>query len=136
MIFDPVPPELEWIRHFSWLAVVGSTSFENPKWKSLATVAILEAIEEVNPTGIVSGGAEGIDTLGEEVADELWLRKLIHLPRNPQWEPEGYKQRNLWIVRDCHWLLAIRCSKAKTYGSGWTADRAEEAGKLVKRVIL
>lgn len=115
------------------LAIVGSTRFESPYGDMLAEWIIKRALMYFDPDVVVSGGAEGVDTLAERLAMQYGFSTHICLPAKPQWEPHGYKERNLRIVRNCTHLLSIRCSQSRTYGSGWTADRAEELGKLVVR---
>lgn len=118
------------------LAVVGSTRFANGRWLAIAAARILEAFDRLNPIRVVSGGAEGIDQLGAALARARRLEVIAFLPEHPRWEPDGYKARNLLIVDACTHLLAVRCAESKTYGSGWTADRAEEAGRRVARLTI
>lgn len=116
------------------LAVVGSTKTTD-KQLELASKIIRGFFLEV-PRLIISGGAVGIDTLASSMADEYDIPKRIHLPKNNRWKPDGFQDRNLLIATDCTHLLCIRTSQSTTYGSGWTADRAEEMGKTVWRVTI
>jgi predicted Rossmann fold nucleotide-binding protein DprA/Smf involved in DNA uptake len=125
------------------LAIVGSTKFADPGAYGKARQLINVWIAELRPVAVISGGAEGIDTMAEEVARQwgyhehhVEKRLIIHRPKNHRWQPEGFKDRNLLIAHDCTHLLAIRCKQSTTYGSGWTADRAEELGKTVWRERL
>jgi hypothetical protein len=125
------------------LAIVGSVKFSDPGAYGRARQLINVRIAELRPVAVISGGADGIDTMAEEVArqwgfheDHAEKRLVIYLPKYPRWRPEGYRHRNLLIARDCTHLLAIRCKQSTTYGSGWTADRAEELGKTVWRERL
>lgn len=121
------------------LAIVGSTRFADPGAADVARHIIYQAIWVMKPDVVISGGAVGVDTFGEEIARTAGYsddRLIIHRPRNQRWEPDGFKDRNLLIAQDCTHLLAIRCKQSKTYGSGWTADRAEELGKTVWRRFL
>lgn len=47
--------------------------------------------------------------------------------------PGGYRERDEKIAQDCTHLLRLACRQATTYGSGWTADRAEQLGRIVVR---
>jgi hypothetical protein len=126
------------------LAVVGSTNITD-KQRGLASVIIDGFFFTYQPFSVVSGGAVGIDSLakGRVIA---WNRDHGHkgwaidfdefLPENHRWEPDGFKARNLKIAEDCTHLLCIRTQQSTTYGSGWTADRAEELGKTVWRVTI
>lgn len=116
------------------LAVVGSTKVTDNQL-DLASKIIRGFLLEV-PRLVISGGALGIDTLALEIANEYDIPRRVHLPNNNRWEPDGYKARNLLIAEDCTHLLCIRTSQSTTYGSGWTADRAEEMGKTVWRVTI
>lgn len=117
------------------LAVIGSVNINREQY--LFAKAVIQAVLMFYSVQLViSGGAKGIDSLAEEEADLFSLPKKIHLPKNNRWEPEGYKERNLLIAGDCTHLLRIRSYQSMTYGSGWTADRAEEMGKTVWRVTV
>lgn len=118
------------------LAIVGSTRFQSPYGDMLAEWIIKRALMYFDPVVVVSGGAEGVDAMAEELAMRYGFSTHICLPAKPQWQPHGYAERNLRIARNCTHLLAIRCSESRTYGSGWTADRAEEMGKVVLRRVI
>ncbi len=87
---------------------------------------------ETRPSLIITGGARGADTLGDELADELGIARVI-FPAN--WSGEGRaagfnrNQRMLDLIRPD---LVIACE-----GGRGTADmvrRAERAGVRVQRV--
>jgi hypothetical protein len=123
------------------LAVVGSTNITD-KQRGLASVIIDGFLFSYEPDVVISGGALGIDSLASGRVT-AWNRDnfsiiefRVHLPANNRWAPDGYKDRNLEIAKDCTHLLSIRSEQSTTYGSGWTADRAEEMGKTVWRVKI
>ncbi len=78
---------------------------------------------------VISGGAEGVDTIVEEVAHETGVRFVKYLPDGNTWE--HYRKRNMRIAEDCDLLLVIRYKDSKTYGSGWTRDYAKKIGKKI-----
>ncbi len=123
------------------LAVVGSTNITNHQ-RGLASIIIDGFFQAWQPETVISGGAKGIDSLAEgrviaNNRDHFWNIDFVkHLPKNNRWQPEGFKERNLIIAGDCDALLCIRSEQSTTYGSGWTADRAEEMGKTVWRVKI
>lgn len=117
------------------LAVVGSVNI-TPEQRSLAFDIVEGFVVVKQPLVIISGGAKGIDNVADQVAYVRRVTFIEHLPKTNRWEPEGYKERNLKIVEDCTHLLCIRSSQSTTYGSGWTADRAEEMGRVVWRVTI
>jgi hypothetical protein len=82
------------------LGVVGSRTFHD--YDKLKLV-----LSEKIPFVLVSGGAEGADSLAERFADENKLEKIIHLPN---WNKEGKAAgfiRNAQIVEDCDELIAF-----------------------------
>ena len=87
---------------------------------------------------IVSGRSPkgGVDIMAANAANGLGLELLEFPPKHNRWRPEGFEERNLLIARRCDRLYRIATRDSKTYGSGWTADRAEEMGKLVRRLYI
>lgn len=130
----------EWVFQFQWLAIVGSTKFVNPGWQSVAETLIYDAIDRLDVSnrtmGVTSGGAKGIDALGETVSDDCWFRKVIYPPKNNRWEPEGFKERNLLVATTATWGLGIRCESSKTFGTGFTIQQIENQGKEVERYVI
>ena len=118
------------------LAIVGSVSFVNPYGRETAIAMIREVLLRKMPTLVISGGAEGVDTWTKEIAENMGFSVREWLPRNRRWQPDGFKDRNILIARDCDELVAIRDKQSKTYGSGWTADYTERLGKPVQRILL
>lgn len=118
------------------LAIVGSRRFLNPHASAAAQRLIEQAVGRQRPAEIISGGADGIDTLAGAIATRLGVAFHAFLPANHRWEPAGYKARNVAIAQTCTRLICIRCAKATIYGSGWTADYAEQIGRPVWRVLL
>lgn len=118
------------------LAVVGSRRFAIPHATLYARHVIEHHLTLHNPDLVISGGAEGIDSIAIEVAARLGFSWEEFLPRNYCWEPHGYKERNITIAEACDVLVSIRCHAADTYGSGWTADYAKQIGKTVIPYVL
>lgn len=114
------------------LAIVGSRSWldgDIPEVKSI----IDHAMVFLDPTGIISGGAVGVDTWAEEAAVKWGIPCSVFRPKNDRWDPQGYKERNRGIAHTCDQLLCIRSYLSTSFGSGWTADYAESIGKKVHR---
>lgn len=122
------------------LAIVGSVRFTHPGDWERSQQVIRRSIHRLRPKQVISGGAEGIDTIAAAIAagefgyseDDGTLR--VFRPKVQRWDGEGgFKERNLWIAVACTHLLRVYCSSSRTYGSGWTADQAEHLGKSVRR---
>ena len=132
------------------LAIVGSRDVPDYQSESLVKQAILEH----DPKMIVSGGAKGVDQMAVRVAEELGIAAMEFVPEHVSWDaaptmknpieqivdygmrvvvPGGFKIRNEKIAEACECLVRIASQTTKTYGSGWTADRAEQLGKRVYR---
>lgn len=127
------------------LAVVGSRRLGGKKSRDI----IIDYISKNNITAIVSGGATGIDSLAENIADELGIAKIIFLPEINQWEDSngkiGFRSRNHQIANECDALLYIEWDrdeqektfgKKASYGGGWTRDEADRLGKPTKSFSL
>ena len=121
------------------LAIVGTRVLACPGDRDRAKARATAAIRRLSPAIVISGGADGADKLAEEAAVSLGYSEAggtlrIFRPRVRRFHGEGgYRWRDERIAQACTHLLRIACRQATTYGSGWTADRAEELGALVVR---
>lgn len=134
------------------LAIVGSRDAASYQIESL----IRAAIHEHNPRMVVSGGAVGVDTAAREIAFALGIPVMEVQSSAKRWDFDpgsypvsytetvtdygmlivvhgGFKQRDEKIAEMCDCLVRIASATTTTYGSGWTADRAEQLGKHVVR---
>ena len=121
------------------LAIVGSSDIPEPDLVDVhqRIMSYIGSITQYrNIEKIISGGAEGVDTMAERAAELLEIEFEAYLPENKRWKPNGFMERNKTIAEECTHLLCIRWAGAKTYGSGWTADYAEKLGKTVWREML
>jgi hypothetical protein len=96
---------------------------------------------------VVSGGADGVDTIAEEVAKEYKLDTLVFPAEVTQWEDEGdkkgFKTRNTQIAKNCDVLYCFprvrkdkdcyhcNSSEHQVGGGCWTAKKAKELGKII-----
>lgn len=99
---------------------------------------------------IISGGADGIDTIAEKCAKQLDIKTWIFKADTQHWEDDGnlrgFKSRNIRIAEMCDelWCLPAIYRDQKCYhcnnhdefphqksGGCWTAKRARENGKEV-----
>lgn len=124
------------------LAIVGSAPHNNrpafacPRGLVIAAQQIEVVLTMVTPDMVISGGAPGVDELAEQEAMTLGIpfRPIRPRGRYPTWDSDGgYRERNEKVAQECTRLLRIACAESRSYGSGWTADRAEELGKTVER---
>lgn len=116
------------------LAIVGSVSLAG---NAEAGRIIDDVLARYQPQYVVSGGAKGIDTMAAEAARIREIVVVEWRPKVQQWGgPGGFKERNLKIAQDCDALVRIVASDARTYGSGWTRDRAKEMGKPTEEFIV
>jgi len=124
------------------LAIIGTVvlACQGDVWRASQRASL--AIERLCPDVVISGGAPGCDDLAENCARALGYREengtlIIHRPRVRRWGGEGgYRWRDEIIAADCTHLLRMACRQSRTYGSGWTADRAEQLGAVVVRYVV
>lgn len=115
------------------LAIVGSVSLAG---NADAERIINDVLDRYAPTEVVSGGAVGIDQMAARVARSRGIQVTEYLPKHNRWAPDGFKDRNLLIAQNCDAIIRIAARGSKTYGSGWTRDRAVEMGKQSEEYIL
>lgn len=124
------------------LAIVGSAprydkpAFVCPSGLAIAAKQIEIVLTMLTPDRVISGGADGVDDLAEQAAMTHGIPFHAIRPRGryPTWDSVGgYQERNEQIAQECTRMLRIACAHSRSYGSGWTADRAEELGKPVQR---
>ena len=104
------------------LGIVGSRTFNDYD-------KLKQVLSEKLPFVLISGGAEGADSLAERFADENKLEKVIHLPN---WNGEGKAAgfiRNARIVEDCDELVAFWDGVSR--GTRDTIRKARKKGILV-----
>jgi hypothetical protein len=115
------------------LAIVGSTKL-SPAQEVKVNSLIEEAIEKYHPFAIISGGADGVDSLAEWVAQRHELPCIVCKPAKQSWL--FFRPRNLLIAEICTRLVRIVRADSTTYGSGWTRDRAAEMGKPTEEHVV
>jgi hypothetical protein len=119
------------------LAIVGTRVLACHGDRKRTKARAAAAIKKLSPGIVISGGADGSDKLAEEAAAELGYSEAagtlrILRPRVRRFHgPGGFHERDEQIAQACTHLLRIFCWHATTYGSGWTADRAEELSAIV-----
>lgn len=119
------------------LAIVGSVRFACPKGLLIARDLIAEELDERRPDAVVSGDADGTDTLAKNAALARDIRYIGHPPKRRRWAgPGGFMERNLRVAHDATRAMRIACVDSKTFGSGWTVARVEEMCKPVRRVFI
>jgi len=124
------------------LAIVGTRvlACRGDIWRASSRMS--EAIERLTPDVVISGGAEGADDLAEQCATALGYSEaagtlIIYRPAVRRFHgPGGFRERDEKIARACTHLLRVSCNRSTTYGSGWTADRAEALGATVVRFAV
>lgn len=114
------------------LCIVGSVRLVGNKE---AYAIIDEAYDRLKPDKVISGEADGIDSMAEERAKARGIPFQGYPPKVRRWE-DGFKPRNLQMAKECTYLIRIISNKTTTYGSGWTRDRAKELGKPTEEYIV
>jgi hypothetical protein len=110
------------------LAVVGSVEADLDE-----TITVIgKYVKLLKPTLLLSGGAEGVDTHMKVYAVRENIPFFELKPVNRSFHAEcGFKVRNMLVAFNCDKLLRIVSKRSRTYGSGYTRDRAREFGKEV-----
>lgn len=119
------------------LAIVGAVYLDG---NEEAARIIEEVLDRLNPAVVVSGGAKGIDTMAETAAIRRGIKTDIYRPERPGWATvdgkKGYAARNIEIADNCDYLVRIAWKKSKTYGSGFTRDKASARGVPTEEYMI
>ncbi len=117
------------------LAIVGSRSLDGNPDALRAIQGVLDWYQARHPVlVVVSGGARGIDRMAADEARRRGLQVVEHRPKGRSWR--HYRERNLRIVHDCDELVRIADPNSRSYGSGWTRDRAREFGRATSEYTV
>lgn len=111
------------------IAFVGSRTFSCPNFAKDKIYDILFALNYHNKVTVVSGGARGVDTWAEEIADELKIPKIIF---KPDWNKYGKKAgflRNQLIINESSNVIAFWDGQSK--GTKHSIDLAIKAKKPI-----
>lgn len=113
------------------LAIVGSTLANGAETRAI----VRSVLDRYKPDVVVSGGADGADTIAEEEASARGITCNIFRPKVNRWR-DGFMPRNKLIAENCDALVRIVCPFSRTYGSGWTRDYAKQLGKPTEEISL
>lgn len=82
---------------------------------------------------IISGGAQGIDTLAEQYADKKRIDKLIMRPKYNIYGKGAPLKRNEQMVEICDAVLAVWDGRSR--GTRYTLDYARKQNKKIIEII-
>jgi len=114
------------------VGIIGSRGFNNYELVKEVMGDYLNRDNELNCELVVSGGAKGADTLGEQWAKENNIPTLIF---KPEWDKYGKSagfRRNQDIVKNCDMVVAFWDGVSK--GSKSSIDLCVKLGILVRIV--
>ena len=97
---------------------------------------VLQKLRELNISAsdtIISGGADGVDSMAQTYAKLMGCTLVIHYPDPKLSSPYRYFARNKDIAEECDVLVAF--DKGSSGGSG-TLNTINHAKKLNKKVVL
>ncbi|MBE3114743.1 MAG: DUF2493 domain-containing protein [Actinobacteria bacterium] len=99
-------------------------------WSKEFVFRVLQDEELTEDDTIISGGAQGVDSIAEEFAKLLGCKLIVHRPDMNIAYPYRFRQRNKKIAVDCDKLIAF--DKRFHSGTSQTIRFAKELGKEVK----
>ena len=111
------------------IGITGSRKFTD-------TACMEQAILEMKPSLLLTGGATGADTMAENIAKKhgipckVFLPKFKTDPKTP-YHPRWYLERNKEIVDACDVLLAFFAGE-KSKGTEYTVEYAKKISKPIK----
>ena len=108
------------------LMVCGSRSW---KYRSLVRGWLIH----FHPTVVIHGGAEGADSVAEEVARELGILTDVRRPDLSRPSPQRYHERNDRMLDECDFVLAFWDGKSP--GTKSVIDKAKRR-KIPHKVVV
>jgi len=114
------------------VAIVGSRSLEGRRSDVRDAIFRSPWLAEGEPSGvdtIISGGADGVDTYAEQVADELALDTRIIEPDWESYGPAAGPKRNTKIIEEADAVIVIWDG-----ASNGTADSLRKAIDMGKTI--
>ena len=88
------------------IAIVGTSSVLTENEERDVRQMISHVLDGfTNEITVITGGAEGVDKMAEEIAKGKGLTVIVYLPDKNNWK--GYRKRNLQIAKDCDELFCI-----------------------------
>lgn len=104
----------------------------------------------LNNVVLISGGAKGVDSIAEKVANRMNMKTMIFKPEVENWGDIGgkigYRTRNIKIAMECDKLFCIPAKFSGDYcvhcgtdkhqrgGGCWTMKQAKKLGKQTKLI--
>ena len=140
-LFSGVPDkaDVEDTTGYLRLAIVGSTKLKGNTEAEAIIKRIIDHYWSLTNGRLVvgSGGAEGIDKMAAAYFRSMGCKPKEFLPTTNRWKgPGGFQQRNWHIAVWCQRLVRIVSTQTRTYGSGWTRDKAQEMGKPTEEYLI
>lgn len=109
------------------LAIVGSRNMNNHE---LFNQTMQEFISTYGvPSLVISGGADGADSLGEKWARKMNIPLTIYYPEWTKYGKAAGILRNTDIVQNCTHMIAFPSSKGK--GTQDSIKKAQKFGKIL-----
>lgn len=109
------------------VAIIGSRTFTDYQ-------VAREYLDGIEITHIVSGGAKGADTIGEQYAILNGIDITIHRPDYKQFGKSAPFIRNKQIVDDCDLVIAFW--NGKSSGTKYALDYAKQQETEVKLCVI
>ncbi len=132
------------------IAIVGSSKLDEYQLKDALSILQTELNyrDGHNYTEIITGDAKGIDELARRFTGLFTNLGLTICPcKNKEWEPNGFKERNIKIANSCDELICIashykteKCYHCKDdhqrTGGCWTMKYAKKLGKPTRLYVV
>ena len=106
------------------VAVIGSRTFNDYE-------LLRQTLSKLEITLVVSGGAKGADSLGEEYANANNIPTKIFLPDWDKYGKSAGMLRNSDIINEAEIIVAFWDGESK-----WCKDAIAKANKLNKKVLI
>lgn len=122
------------------IGIIGSRSITSyDRVQAQIRSVIYNVTDDGEPVVVVTGGAKGVDTIAERIADEDGYDKIVFRPYfqcddTADYDPRHYHVRNRQIIQNSDGMIAVWDGESR--GTASVIKRAQRMGVPIQVITL